>query len=282
MLDGKRPNTVIAYRNAIAKLAENFSTPPDQLTEQQVRQYLLHCRKKLALNSIRPILGAIKFFYRVTAPRQWPTLDAMRLPKSRTVPKVLSPEKCWQIIHAASALHLRAAMQVAFTCGLRSIDVRQLKPKNIHSDSRSLNITNSKGGHQRRVPIPAATIDILRQYWKEHRNPNWIFPSRAKLANIQNVDAPISPRSLQRGIEKVLQSLGWSDQGIVFHTLRHSYATAMLDEGVNLKVLSGYLGHKNLQATEVYLHLTRRGDAQARQVVQRIFDQAQPKQRGEN
>jgi integrase/recombinase XerD len=112
-LDGKAEKTVQSYLYAIAQLAEHFGRSPDRLSEEQVREYFLLRRKQLKLNSMRPVLGAIKFFYRVTVPRNWSTLKAMRLPKSRTVPKVLVPEKCWRIIHAAEKLHLRAVLQVA-------------------------------------------------------------------------------------------------------------------------------------------------------------------------
>ena len=272
ILDGKQPGTVDSYRNVIAHLAEFYRVSPDQLTEQQIRQYLIGRRKSLALNSMRPILGAIKFLYRVTLPRDWPTLRAMRLPKSRTVPKVLLPEQCWQIIDATKMLHLRAAMTLAFTCGFRSIDVRNLKPAHIDAAAGTVHVVNSKGNHQRSVPIAEPTIEILREYWATHRNPSLIFPSRGRLSKIATVRRSISARTLQRGMEKVTESMGLADKDIVFHTLRHSYATAMLDEGCNLKVLSMYLGHKNLLATEPYLHLTRRGDQKAREIVDRIFD----------
>lgn len=237
-----------------------------------MRKYLIAKRKALALNSIRPILGAIKFFYRVTVPRDWATLAAMRLPKSRTVPKVLPPEHCWKIIEATDKLYLRVALRTAYTCGLRNIDIRHLRPRDVCSTSLTLTVAHSKGRHQRCVPIPLATIEQLREYWVTHRNPHWLFPSRGSLATIAATDKPIHERSLQRGIEQVVASLGWAERGIVLHTLRHSYATAMLEAGVNLKVLSGYLGHKNLQATEIYLHLTRRSDEQAREIVAAIMN----------
>ena len=150
VLDGKRPNAVNAYRAAIAKLAETFHTPPDRLSEQQVRQYLLDCRKQLALNSIRPILGAIKFLYRVTIPRDWPTLAAMRLPKSRTVPKVLSPEKCWRIIHATKQLHGRTAMQTQLFAVFSD---RTRAPTRCHGSRTSTSTKAAKLGFHRATTL---------------------------------------------------------------------------------------------------------------------------------
>lgn len=270
-MDGKQPSTVKAYTIAIAQLGEFYRLAPDKLTEQQIRSYLVEKRKSLAVGSMRPIVSAIKFFYRVTVPRDWPTLRAVRLPKSRTVPVVLPPETCWRIIRQSQRLYLKAAMQLAFTCGLRSVDIRHLSPANIDSKTLSLNIKISKGNHQRRVPVPQCTVELLREAWKEHRNPHLMFPSRKNLRQLATTRQSVSARSLQRGMTGVIEQLRLAGRGIVFHTLRHSYATAMLDQGVNLKVLSGYLGHKNLQATEVYLHLTTQGDAKARKVVQQFF-----------
>ena len=135
-----------------------------------------------------------------------------------------------------------------------------------------LRVRTTKGLNERTVPLPIETLRVLRQYWATHRNPRWLFPSRAALEEIASTAKPISERSVQRGLQQVVASLGWKIPGLCVHTLRHSYATAMLEEGVNLKVLQTYLGHKNLQATEVYLHLTRRGDERARRIVESIMN----------
>ena len=272
VLDGKADKTVANYLSAIAHLSEHFGTAPDRLSEEQVRSYLLKRRREVKLNSMRPVLGAIKFFYRVTVPRDWATLAAMRLPRHRTVPKVLSPSRCWRIIGRANKLYLRAALQTAYTCGLRLTEVRHLRTIDIDSSRRTLMIRHSKGQHERNVPLAQGTIDVLRKCWREHRNDRWLFPSRAAVGQIGSASDPISERSLQRGMAQLVESLGWTGRGISFHTLRHSYATAMLDEGVNLKVLQRYLGHKNLQATEVYLHLSRRADERGRQIIDQIMN----------
>lgn len=221
---------------------------------------------------MRPILGAIKFLYRVTLPRDWPTLAAMRIPKSFKLPAVLVPEKVWQLIDATTSLHLQTFFRTAYSCGLRPGDARHLTTHDVDSDRMMLHVRTTKGLSERCVPLPQATLVALREYWGTHRNPRWLFPSRASVATILSAQQPISERSVQRGFQMVVQSLGWQQTGLRPHTLRHSYATAMLEEGVNLKVLQTYLGHKNLQATEIYLHLTRNGDRQARRAVERLMN----------
>ena len=275
-LDGKQPRTIDAYLYAVSQLARHFATSPDKLSETQVREYLLWQRKHKALNSMRPILAGIKKFYLLTEPRDWKTLAAMRLPKHRTMPRVLVPERVWELIQATNALHLKTMFRTAFTCGLRTGDLQALTVHDIDKDRMSLNIRSTKGLNQRCVPLPPATYQALRDYWVTHRNKLWLFPSRQSLSEIATTDRPVSERTIQRGFREVVRSLDWDSDKLVPHTLRHSYATAMLDEGVNLKVLQMYLGHKNLQATEIYLHLTRRGDDKARRIVETFFNGPTP------
>jgi len=221
---------------------------------------------------MRPIVGAIKFFFRVTVVRDWPTLQAIRLPKSNAVPLVMVPQRCWQLIDATDKLYLRAFLRTAYTCGLRVGDARHLRPEDVDSDRMMLRVCTTKGLHEREVPLPVSTLEALRTYWTEHRNRRWLFPSRASLKQIGQADQPISERSVQRGFQQVVASLGWKQSGLCVHTLRHSYATAMLEAGVNLKVLQTYLGHQNIEATEIYLHLTRGSNQAAQRIVQSIMN----------
>ena len=221
---------------------------------------------------MRPIVASFKFFYRVTVPREWKTLQAIWIPKVRTLPAVLVPDRVWQLIEATRTPYLQTFFRTAYTCGLRPGDTRQLTVGDVDSDRMLLQVRTTKGGNDRCVPLPQATLDALRNYWRTHRNPKWLFPARADLKQIATADKPISERSIQRGFAQVVRSLAWKQVGLCPHTLRHSYATAMLEAGVNLKVLQSYLGHKTLQATEVYLHLTRHGDEQARRIVERLMN----------
>jgi integrase/recombinase XerD len=272
ILDGKRPRSIEAYLAAVGHLAAHYGVSPDKLSEDQIRQYLLLRSESLKKNSLRPVLGGIKFFYRVTVPREWKTLQAMRIPKTFSLPVVLVPEKVWQLIAATKTLYLQVFFRAAYSCGLRPGDARHLTVQDVDSDRMLLHVRTTKGGNERCLPLPQATLDALREYWKTHRNPKWLFPSRRSLATIATAEEPISERSIQRGFAHVVETLGWKQPGRCPHTLRHCYATAMLEAGVNLKVLQTYLGHKTLQATEVYLHLTQHGDEKARRIVERLMN----------
>jgi len=114
---------------------------------------------------------------------------------------------------------------------------------------------------------------LLRTLWMTHRNPHLLFPSRANKRRMVSATQPISDSSLQHAFQVIVQDLNLPQSGIRLHTLRHSYATHLLDDGVNLKVLQEYLGHANLQTTSIYLHLTRQGDEKARAIVERLLDE---------
>lgn len=273
-LDGKAPKTIKLYLAGVRGLANYCGCSPSRLSEEQIRQYFLYLVDKRTLqpNSMRPILAGIQFFYRVTVPRDWKTLAATRIQKTRTLPAVLTPERTWQLIEATKAFHCQVLFRTAYTCGLRPGDARHLAPQDIDADRMLLHIRTTKGQNDRCVPLPLATLDALRQYWKTHRNPKWLFPGRADLKTIAAAERPISERSVQRVFAKAVQTLGFKMKGVCPHTLRHSYATALLEAGVNLKVLQSYLGHKSLQSTEVYLHLTRHSDRQGRAAVDRLMN----------
>ena len=141
-------------------------------------------------------------------------------------------------------LHLQTFFRTAYTCGLRQGETRHLTPEDVLTDRMLLRVRTTKGLNERTVPLPIETLRALRQYWATHRNPRWLFPSRASLDEIASAAKPISERSVQRGLQQIVASLGWKIPGLCVHTLRHSYATAMLEEGVNLKVLQTYLGQQ--------------------------------------
>jgi len=266
ILDGKEPKSVKSYLAAVAHLAEHYRCSPERLSEDQIRQYLLLRSQSLKKNSMRPILAGIQFFYRVTVPRDWKTLAATRIPRSRTLPAVLMPQQVWRLIDATRAFHFQVFFRTSYTCGLRPGDTRYLTPDDVDSDRMLLQVRTTKGRNDRDQPFgrcpsaaagnPGSPARVL----EDASQPEVAVPARADLKNMATATKPISERSVQRAFAQVVQSVGLKKKGLCPHTLRHFYATAMLEAGVNLKVLQSYLGHKNLQATEVYLHLRQHSD----------------------
>lgn len=226
----------------------------------------------MAVGTLQPIVAGLKFFYRVTCPRpEWTSLQAIRLPKSRTLPVILSREQVQRLLDGTQLPHFRAFFQVCYTCGLRLGDGRGLQPGDIDAQRGQARIRNSKGSKDRIVPIPAGTIALLREFWQTHRNRHLMFPSRSPHSELATTTRAMSERSIQRAFQIVVGELDLAKTGLRLHSLRHSYATHLLDDGVNLKVLQHYLGHTTLQTTEIYLQLTQQGDEQARPIIEGLL-----------
>lgn len=268
------PKTQEAYVAAVRGLAKHYGKSPEGLSEQQVRDYILFCRRdrKLAIGTMRPIVYGLKFFYRRTVPRDWPQLQSIKLPKRHGLPVVLDQQDVRRLLHAVQEPCYHAAFSVMYGCGLRNSDARMLEVSDIDSRKMQLHVRRSKGLKDRIVPIAEEVLQTLRDYWATHRNPRLVFPARVRPAEkMRTVTRPMHERSIQRTFAQVVAQLGLQRPGLRPHTLRHCYATHLLDAGVNLRVLQQYLGHKNLQATEVYLHLSSHGQEQARQAVAQLM-----------
>lgn len=174
----------------------------------------------------------------------------------------------------------RALFTVMYHCGLRLSEATHLKPGHIDGARRVLRVVKGKGGKDREVPVTDELLVRLRRFWKAHRNPEWIFPGvgrRWKTSQFTRAQAmgrcphPISNASVQNAMKMTVVSLGWTKGGgrraITCHTLRHCYATHLLDAGASIRLVSQYLGHSSLKPTLVYLHLTEVNESKAREIL---------------
>jgi site-specific recombinase XerD len=262
-LRGLAERTQPAYVRAVRQLAEHYHKSPDQISEEELRQFFLYLKneKKYADSTSTVILCAIKFLYDYTLQRQWPTLTLVRLPKKNKLPVILSQEEVYRILKRVRRFHQRTCLSTIYSCGLRIREAVQLQVSDVDSERMMLHIRNGKGGRARYVPLPQRTLELLRQNWLRHRHPMWLFPACNRRGPMLSTDHPTDPRSVQRAFKAALKASGVSKQATV-HTLRHSWATHLLDAGVNLRLIQTYLGHRSLSTTTVYTHLTQRAKAQ--------------------
>jgi site-specific recombinase XerD len=272
-LAGLSLRTQQACLREVRKLANHFRCPPDQLTESQLRDYFLYLKNEtpLAPASIRMAFHGIRFFFRHTAPRQWQTLERMRIPMAKTLPDVLSLEETHRIIDATRTPHYRACFWTVYSLGLRLNEALHLQVGDIDSARRLVHVHRGKGAKDRYVPLPGRTVQVLREYWRTHRNPTWIFPARGRNhENAPSATEPMSRPSVQSALARVVRQPGLRKR-VSLHTLRHSYATHLLEAGVNLRLIQQYLGHNSLQTTTVYLHLTSHGQEHAIDTIERLM-----------
>ena len=259
-LRGLSDRTVEAYVRAVAQLAQFYHAAPDQLSEEQVRHYLLHLTtvQKVARGTHTIALCGIRFFYKETLARPWTVLDVARPQGEQKLPVVLSRDEVWRILGAIRIPVYRACLTTIYACGLRLTEGARLQVPDVDGDRKLLHI-QGKGRKDRYVPLPDVTLDLLRAHWRTHKNPLWLFPTitRARLATPSDPAlGPITRVSLQSAFGRAVKKSGVHKRAHV-HTLRHSYATHLLEAGVNLRLIQDYLGHTSPKTTAIYTHLTR-------------------------
>jgi len=264
-LAGLSERTQEAYLRAVRQLADYFHTPPDRLSEPQVREYFLHLKndRKFASASLVIAYSGIKFFYSHTAPRDWPTLRRLRVRKEQRLPDVLSVDEVRRLIAAVRTPHNRTFFWTVYSLGLRLEEGLHLQVGDIDGERMLVHVRRGKGAKDRYVPLPGRTLTALREDWATHRHPTWLFPNRGRDGRrAAAADHPMTRSSVQKAMSRVVQELGLT-KVVSVHTLRHSYATHLLEAGVNLRLIQQYLGHSSLGTTMVYLHLTTASQEQA-------------------
>jgi site-specific recombinase XerD len=270
-LRGLAERTQEVYVAAVRQLAEHYGKSPDQISDKELRQYFLYLtnEKKASSSAITIALCAIKVLYEQTLRQEWPTLTLVRPPRERKLPVVLSREEVHRILGCLRRPYYRVCLSTIYSCGLRLEEGVHLQVSDIDSARMLIHVRKSKGNKDRYVPLPQRTLHMLREYWATHRHPVWIFPARRATTS---ATGPMSKRGVQYAFGAALKESGIQKQATV-HTLRHSFATHLLEAGVNLRQIQVWLGHGSLSTTAVYTHLTRLAEALAAEAVNGLMEE---------
>ncbi len=259
-LRGFSARTQECYVAAVRHLAAHYHTSPECLTEEDLRQYFLYLanEKKVARATATIALCGIKFFYERTLQRDWPTLRFVRPPRETKLPVVLSREEVRRILTEVRIPVYRVCLTTIYACGLRLLEGAHLQVPDVDSGRMVLHI-HGKGKKDRYVPLPTPTLERLRTFWRTHHSPIWLFPAPTRHGlkhALAHGGGPVTRSSLQSAFRRALLRTGIAKRAHV-HTLRHSYATHLLEAGVNLRIIQENLGHGSARTTQVYTHLTR-------------------------
>jgi integrase/recombinase XerD len=248
-----------AYHDAVRHLSEYFHKAPDLVSAEEFRQYCLYLKteKQLARQTSTQVICAFKLFWEKTLRRLWPAeLQLVRANPRFKLPVVLSASEVRRILGAVPALDHRVALTTIYSCGLRLGEALRLEVRDVDAERRFLHIRAGKGGRDRYVPLPERTLLLLRQLWKTHRHPSLLFPGKGHNGQgAPTATEPMQRTTLQRAFRLALMASGVSKSAHI-HTLRHSYATHLLEQGENLRQIQVNLGHKNPNITALYTHLT--------------------------
>lgn len=262
-LRGLAPRTQESYLSAVRQLALHYGKSPDTITEDELRHYFLFliADKQLAPNTTNVALNALKFFYTYTLRRPWPLRDLVRPPLPKKLPVVLTPEEIWRIIAQVRRPDYRVCLSVIAACGLRLLEGVDLQVTQIDSARMQLLIRSGKGNKDRAVPLPARTLSLLRAHWRLHRNPVWLFPTTPPEGQ-RHATAAMDESGLQKAFRKALSVAGVTKSATI-HSLRHSWATQLVENGVSVRVVQLWMGHTSPTTTAIYTHLTQQSDERA-------------------
>lgn len=268
-LRGLAPSTQALYLRAVKQLAKYYYRSPDELSEEEVRSYLLYLKeeKQVSSSAFTIALSGLKFLYQHTLKREWTVLEMSKPKREKKLPVVLSQQEVRQVLRNVRLWHYRVCLSTIYACGLRLSEGVNLQVKQIDRSRMVLHIWAAKGGKERYVPLPDSTLKMLSAYWVSHRHPRWLFPSGGRMETSAKA---MSGSSVQKVFKASLKQSAINKAATV-HSLRHSYATHLLESGVNLRTIQSYLGHSSLATTALYLHLTRGTEAIARQNINRLM-----------
>ena len=277
-LAGMGERTHEGYLRAVRQLADYCRRSPDRITEAQLRRYFLHLKNErhFATGSLRVAYSGIKFFYTRTCRREWQTLSSMKIQNVKSLPEVLTIPQVHQIIDACTTERMAVYFWTVYSLGMRLQEGLNLQVGDIDASRGLVHIHRGKGAKDRYVPIPTTTLRWLRRYWATHRHPSFLFPAESRdHLGAPTAKTPMSMTAVQGAMKLITRQINFGKK-VSTHTLRHSYATHLLEAGVSLRIIQQYMGHSSLQTTMVYLHLTDVATADARKTIERIFRRELP------
>ena len=255
-LFGLSKRTQETYIYAVSKLAQYFHKSPDLISDDELREYFLFLKDKYARNTSTIAICGIKFFFEKSLKKPFKIFNILRSPRVNKLPVVLTRQEVHLILKNIRTLRHRACLSLIYSCGLRLKEGVSLKVNQVDSKRMVIHVKEAKGLNDRYVPLPAATLNILRAHYKTHRNPLLVFPAPGRGENQESTSTnPLPDSSIQTVFRKSLLETGINKDAHV-HTLRHSYATHLLEDGVDIRIIQEYLGHKKIESTMIYTHLT--------------------------
>ena len=271
-LQGLRPKTIDAYSRAIRRITEYFDCCPDTLTKDQVKSYFSTLIDSHSWSTVKLDRNGLQFFYKHVLEKQWDWVSLVKPPSVETLPDILSQSEVSILINATHKYRYQMFFLTLYSMGLRLGEALSLRISDIDAQRHQVHIRHGKGGKSRFVPLPDVTLAALRNYWKTHKNRQLLFPRLFDdPEKTKYTDIVMDRGGPQSAIRATVLSCGFH-RHITLHCLRHSFATHLLEKGVDLREIQRILGHANMKTTARYTHLTQTTHFNAHQQIASLMN----------
>jgi len=244
------PGTQRRYLRAVIGLAEYYHRSPDKINIEEIQDYIVHLlsERKLAVGSCHAIITGLRFFYTVTLKQDGASVDIPQIKRETRLPEILSPEQLEKLFAAPRKLKHRVLLMTAYSAGLRVNELVHLKVTDIHSDRMMIRVEQGKGRKDRYTLLSKRLLSELRAYWQIKRPAVWLFPGIKR-------QKPLCARMAQKAYAKAVAKAGITRKGGI-HTLRHCFATHLLEAGEDIRTIQLLMGHSSILSTVRYLQVT--------------------------
>jgi integrase/recombinase XerD len=255
-LQGKSDSTIDAYSRAVRRISEHFDCCPDQLTLEQREQYFADLVKSHSWSTVKIDRNGLQFLWKHVLKKDWQWLNIVKAPIVRSLPDILTLTEVERLIGATRKLRYRVFLLTTYSMGLRLSEALSLQVRDIDGERKRVHIRRGKGHKDRFVPLPDLTYHALRALWCKHRNPCCLFPNAVgSPERIRTANRHMDRGGTQAAMKAVVKQCGIKKK-VSTHSLRHSFATHLLEKGLSLRHIQELLGHSSPTTTAIYAHLT--------------------------
>jgi site-specific recombinase XerD len=269
-LAGLSQSTQKSYTRSVRQLAEFYGKTPDLISEVELEDYFLHRQNKdeWASGTMRIAQSGVRFYFKNVLNRDWHLFSYMKSKKEKRFPCVLSREEIYAILNCVKTFRHYAFFSTVYACGFRVSEALNLEVSDIDKDRMMIHVHKGKGAKDRFVPLSQDALLLLRRYWVTHKNKRLIFPALGQNTQKAAVSKThMSIGSVQRAFRLAKAAAGITKRHVTIHTLRHSYATHLLEAGTNPRLIQRYMGHSNLETTMGYFQFTNKGAEDAYKII---------------
>jgi len=271
-LQGKRPSTIDLYSRAVRRLSQHFDRCPTDLTKDDLKDYFAELLKTHSWSTIKTDRCGLQFFWKHVLQKSWEWVDIVKPPRVKSLPDVLTVSETCRVIQAVREPRYRVFFLTVYSMGLRLGEGLRLQISDIDSAKKQVHVHYGKGRKDRFVPLPEFTLSALRTFWKTHRHPRLLFPNQnGNRDTVRRAKNFMDRSGVQAALKAALRDVGITKR-ISVHSLRHSFATHLVEAGVNLRLIQDILGHASPETTAIYTRLTEPSIQDRATVINALMD----------